>query len=90
MNSINRHNAKMLAAVIGGSALVTFGAISVGIAQNSASQDNVASSEATINATTAPATTTTAALAVMGGDKFAPTMTGKAAEQPGEQPNRIP
>jgi hypothetical protein len=52
MNSIPRNKAKLLAAVIGGSAMVTMGALTIGIHQQPSGTQNVAVGQMTVAATT--------------------------------------
>ena len=52
MDSTNRHNAKLLAAVIGGSAVVTMGALAMGNHQQPTGTENVAVGRMTMAATT--------------------------------------
>ena len=52
MNSTNSNKAKMLAAVIGGSAVVTMGALAMSIHQQSTGTDNIAVGKMTVAATT--------------------------------------
>lgn len=52
MNANKRTNVKMLAAVIGGSAVVAMGAVTMAIAQEQAAPGTVASSGMTMGATT--------------------------------------
>ena len=52
MNSNDRNKAKLLAAVIGGSAVVTMGALSIGIHQQPSGTNNVAVGQMTVAATT--------------------------------------
>jgi hypothetical protein len=52
MKSTNRHKAKMLGAVIGGSALVTMGALTMSIHQQPAAPQNVAGGLMSIASTT--------------------------------------
>jgi hypothetical protein len=57
MNETNRKNVKMALAVIGGSAIVAMGALSMAIGQEQASPDTVAKSTTmTIGSTTTAAT----------------------------------
>ena len=68
MNSRNRNNVKLLAAVIGGSAVVTMGALTMSVHQQQAGPDNVAAKGMTLGATTsqtvAPATVEATSMAV--------------------------
>jgi hypothetical protein len=52
MNSIARNKAKLLAAVIGGSAMVTMGALTMSIHQQPSGTQNVAVGQMTVAATT--------------------------------------
>ncbi len=52
----NKHNVKMLAAVIGGSAVVAMGALTMAIAQEHAAPAMVTSSGMTVGATSTQAT----------------------------------
>ena len=52
MNSTNRNKVKLLAAVVGGSAVVTMGALTMSIHQQPSSTDNVAVGRMTMAATT--------------------------------------
>jgi hypothetical protein len=52
MNSREQSKVKMLAAVIGGSAVVTMGALALGVHQQAAGADNVAAGKMTMAATT--------------------------------------
>jgi hypothetical protein len=52
MNSTNRNKAKMLGAVIGGSAVVTMGALAMSIHQQPAAPQNLAAGRMTMAATT--------------------------------------
>jgi hypothetical protein len=52
MNSTNRNKAKLLAAVVGGSAVVAMGALTMSIHQHPSSTDNVAVGRMTMAATT--------------------------------------
>ncbi len=52
MNSTNRNKVKLLAALIGGSAVVTMGALTMSIGQQPARTDNTAAGRMTMAATT--------------------------------------
>jgi hypothetical protein len=88
MNSINRRNVKMYAAVIGGSAVVALGALSTAIVQGQSDGQELATG-ATVGAVTSssPAPVGMVEESV---DKAAPAITGTPAWPSGEVPNRIP
>jgi hypothetical protein len=85
MNSTNICNVKLFAAVVGGSAMVVLGAVSVAIAQQSGVQD-MAAPVASVSAvtTTTPVPAGPVEEAVM---KAAPAVT---AVSHGAAPNRVP
>lgn len=68
MDAKNRKNAKLLAAVIGGSAVVTMGALTMAIHQQPAASDNVAVGQMTMGPTSTasakPATVEATSMAV--------------------------
>lgn len=88
MDSNNRKSVKLFAAVIGGSALVAFGAMSVAIAQQS--EGNATATGATVGAVPAPVATSTAPVFAVQGEVAKPAMNGVPPEPSGEVPNRIP
>ena len=88
MSSTNRKNVKLFAAVIGGSAMVAFGAMSVAVAQQS--ESNLNATGATVGAVPAPAATSTAPVFAVQGEVAKPEMNGVPPEPSGEVPNRIP
>lgn len=82
MDARNRKTAKLLAAVIGGSAVVTMGALTMAVHQQPAAPDNVAVGRMTMGATSTaagkPDTVEPTSMAV-------PSMTGPAKLPPEEQ-----
>jgi hypothetical protein len=87
MDSMNRRNVKMYAAIFGGSAVVALGAISAAIVQQPAGQDSATGATVGAVTSTAPAP---AGLVEESPDKAAPMITGTPAWPSGEVPNRIP
>jgi hypothetical protein len=60
MSSTNRRNVKVLAAIVGGSAVVAIGAMNAALVQEHAGQDVAKSSSMTVGATTTETTPPTA------------------------------
>jgi hypothetical protein len=82
MDSPKRNNVKLLAAVIGGSAVMAVGALSVAVAQEQAGQESAAKSTTmTIGSTSTETTPATVEATTMA----APTLKGPAALPTEEQ-----